>query len=34
MNALVKMYVQLVRAGKLTIDEVPEKFREEVRENL
>lgn len=34
MNALVKMYVQLVRAGKLTIEDVPERWRAEVEEIL
>ena len=30
-NKLVDTYVKLVRAGKLDIEEVPEKYREEVR---
>ena len=31
---IIKGYVNLVRSGKLTIEQVPEKYREEVRENL
>ena len=31
---LVDFYYKLVKAGKLTIDEVPIKFRELVRERL
>ena len=28
---MVQFYYKLVKAGKLTIDEVPEKYREQVR---
>ena len=31
---MVKLYVKKIRAGKMTIDEVPEKWREAVREAL
>lgn len=31
---LVDTYVKLVKAGKLTIDEVPLKYREAVRKEL
>lgn len=31
---LVEFYYKLVKAGRLTIDEVPIKFRELVRERL
>lgn len=31
---LVEFYYKLVKAGRLTIDEVPIKFRERVRERL
>lgn len=27
---MVKMYVRLIQAGRKTIDDVPEKFRDEV----
>lgn len=29
---MVKFYVNRIRQGKMTIEEVPEKWREEVRE--
>ena len=28
---MVAMYLKLVKAGKITIEEVPEKYREQVR---
>lgn len=31
---MVKIYVRMIRAGKMTIDDVPEKWREAVREAL
>ena len=31
---MVKLYVKKIKAGKMTIDEVPEKWREEVRKAL
>ena len=31
---MVNFYVKRIRAGKMTIDEVPEKWREAVREAL
>lgn len=31
---MVKVYVYLIRKGKKTIDEVPEKLKEEVLNNL
>ena len=31
---MVNFYVKRIRAGKMTIDEVPEKWREQVREVL
>ena len=31
---MVNFYVKRIRAGKMTIDEVPEKWREEVRKAL
>lgn len=31
---MVKLYVKKIRAGKMTIDEVPEKWRDAVREEL
>lgn len=31
---LIDTYVKLVKSGKITIDEVPERYREEVREKL
>lgn len=31
---MVKLYVKMIKAGKMTIDEVPEKWREEVRRAL
>ena len=34
MNALTEMYVKLVNAGKMSIDDVPEKYREEVRKYI
>lgn len=32
--AAVRMYTRLVKAGRKTIDEVPEEYRAEVRNNL
>lgn len=31
---MVEFYIKLIKAGKLTIDEVPEKYREEVRKQI
>lgn len=31
---LIDTYVKFVKSGKITIDEVPERYREEVREKL
>jgi len=31
---MVKIYVELIRKGKMTIDEVPERWREAVRKEL
>ena len=31
---MVKVYVSLIRKGLMTIDDVPEKWREEVRKAL
>ena len=31
---MVKLYVKKIKAGKMTIDQVPEKWREEVRRAL
>lgn len=31
---MVKIYVKRIKAGQMTIDEVPEKWREEVRRAL
>ena len=31
---MVKIYVRMIRAGRMTLDEVPERWREEVREAL
>ncbi len=31
---MVKIYVRQIRAGKMTLEEVPEKWREAVREAL
>lgn len=31
---MVKVYVRAILAGKMTIDDVPERWREEVREAL
>lgn len=31
---MVKIYVSLIRKGKMTLDEVPEKWREAVRKAL
>lgn len=28
---MVKLYVKKIKAGKMTLDQVPEKWREEVR---
>ena len=33
-NKLVDTYVKLVKSGKMTLEEVPEKYREAVREEL
>lgn len=32
--AAVRMYTRLVKAGRKTLDEVPKKYRAEVRQNL
>lgn len=32
--AAVRMYTRLVNAGRKTLDEVPEEYRAEVRQNL
>lgn len=32
--AAVRMYTRLVKAGRKTVDEVPEEYRAEVRNNL
>ena len=34
MNAIVKFYVLQIKMKKMTIDDVPEKWREQVREEL
>lgn len=31
---MVKLYVKKIKAGKMTLDQVPEKWREEVRREL
>lgn len=31
---MVKIYVARIKAGKMTIDEVPQRWREKVREEL
>lgn len=31
---MVKIYVRLINKGRMTIDEVPEKYREAVKEAL
>ncbi|WP_432649481.1 CD1375 family protein [Huintestinicola sp.] len=31
---MVKIYIYCIKCGKLTIDDVPEKWREEVRKEL
>jgi hypothetical protein len=31
---MVKLYVKKIKAGKMTIDQVPEKWRDAVREAL
>ena len=31
---MVKLYVKKIKAGKMTLDQVPEKWREEVRRAL
>ena len=31
---MVKLYVKRIKEGKMTIDDVPEKWREAVREEL
>lgn len=33
-EALIETYVKLVKAGKITLEEVPEKYREEVEKRL
>ena len=33
-NKLVDTYVKLVKSGKMTLEEVPEKYREAVRKEL
>lgn len=33
-NKLVDTYAKLVKSGKMTLEEVPEKYREAVREEL
>ena len=33
-NKLVDTYVKLVKSGKMSIDDVPEKYRETVRKAL
>lgn len=32
--AAVRMYTRLVKAGRKTVDEVPEEYRAEVQKNL
>lgn len=32
--AAVRMYTRLVKAGRKTLDEVPEEYRAEVQQNL
>ena len=34
MNAIVKLYVKKIRAGQMTLEDVPEKWREAVRNAL
>ena len=31
---MVKIYIRMIRAGRMTLDEVPQRWREEVREAL
>ena len=31
---MAKIYARKIREGKMTIDDVPERWREQVRENL
>jgi hypothetical protein len=31
---MVKIYIELIRKGKITIDEVPEEWREAVRKEI
>ena len=31
---MIKFYVNMIKKGKITIDDVPEKWREEVRKAL
>ena len=31
---MVKIYIRMIRAGRMTLDEVPDRWREEVREAL
>lgn len=32
--AIIRMYMRLIKAGRKTIDEVPERYRDEVRTAL
>lgn len=34
MSGIVKLYVQKIRAGEITIDEVPPRWRDEVQHAL
>ena len=34
MSALVKIYIKKIKENKITIEEVPEKWRDEVRREL
>lgn len=34
MKTLTEIYINLVKSGKMTIEQVPEKYREAVREEL
>lgn len=34
MNAIVKFYILQIKMKKMTIDDVPEKWREEVRKEV
>lgn len=31
---MVKIYIRMIRAGRMSLDEVPQRWREEVREAL